>query len=166
MGLLDFIKKGTQKKEEIPALTAAARGHLISLDQVQDPVFCEGTLGQGCGIEPVEGKVYALMDGEITMVADTAHAIGIKGACGVELLIHVGIDTVEMNGDGFQNNMKAGDRVKAGQLLMEMDIEKIKKAGHLPTVILVVSNSDDFTSIEVAGDGDVDESVEIITITN
>ncbi len=166
MGIFDFIKREKKnQEEEILVLTAAAKGHLIPLDQVQDPVFSEGTLGQGCGIEPAEGRVYAPMDGEITMTADTAHAVGIKGAGGAELLIHVGIDTVEMNGDGFSNYVKTGDHVKAGQLLLEMDLEKIKEAGHLPTVITVVSNSDQFASVKAADECDADKDTQMMWIS-
>lgn len=137
---------------------APAKGTFIPMDQIPDEVFSTGVLGQCCGIDPEEGKVFAPVDGKITQLADTLHAIGIA-AGELELLIHVGVDTVEMNGDGFTTAVEEGQSVKKGDLLLTMDLKKIKAAGHPTTVIMAVTNTDEFaevkqTSAKTANAGD------------
>ena len=122
-------------------------GKVIPYTEIPDPTFAAGTLGQGVGVEPSAGVVYAPMDGEISSVAESKHAIGISGANDQELLIHVGVDTVEMNGDGFNTIVNEGDQVKKGQKLMEFDIDKIKAAGHPDTVVVLLTNSDDYDDV-------------------
>lgn len=128
---------------------APIAGRYIPLNQIPDPVFSEGTLGQGCGIEPDEGRVYAPASGTVETVADTKHAIGMLADDGTEYLIHVGMDTVAMKGKGFAPKVSAGDRVTAGQLLLEFDMNEIKKAGHPTTTAFVVTNSDDYGEINL-----------------
>lgn len=155
--LFDFFKgKKAEKAPEpvqFPAeLGAAAGGTAVPMEQIPDPMFSQGILGVCCGIEPQEGKVYAPVSGKITQLADTLHAVGIEAA-GMELLIHVGVDTVEMQGNGFQAKVKEGQTVNKGDLLLTMDLDKIKAAGHPATVILAVTNTDDFASVEQIGAG-------------
>ena len=133
-------------------LGSAAKGTFVPMEKIPDPTFAQGILGICCGIEPETGKVYAPMDGTISQLADTLHAVGIE-AGGVELLIHVGIDTVGMKGDGFQSHITEGQSVKKGDLLLTMDLEKIKAAGHPATIMVIVTNSDDLTSVEAAACG-------------
>lgn len=151
----------TEKKKEVPAsapisfpdvLGAVAQGTFVPMEEIPDPTFSQGILGVCCGIEPETGKVYSPMDGRISQLADTLHAIGIE-AEGVELLIHVGIDTVEMKGDGFKSHVKEGQTVKKGDLLLTMDLEKIKAAGHPATIMVAVTNSDNLASVEAAASG-------------
>ena len=123
-------------------------GKVIPYTEISDPTFASGALGEGIGVEPEEGVVYAPMDGEISSVADSNHAIGISGANDQELLIHVGIDTVEMKGDGFKPFVKEGDKVKKGQKILEFDIDKIKAAGHPDTVVVLLTNSDDYKDVK------------------
>lgn len=157
MGLFDKLKKRPEADAPgsitYPAtLGAVSAGTFVTMSQIPDEVFSAGVLGTCCGVEPKEGKVYSPTDGKISQVADTLHAVGIQ-AGDMELLIHVGVDTVEMNGDGFSGNVKLGQMVKKGDLLLTMDLEKIRRAGHPTTVILAVTNSDDFGSVsEVASD--------------
>ena len=106
-------------------------------------------MGVGVGIEPEEGVVYAPMDGEIVSVADSKHAIGICDDNDQELLIHVGIDTVEMKGDGFTPFVAEGDKVTKGQKILEFDLAKIAAAGHPNTVVVLLTNSDDFEDIQL-----------------
>lgn len=146
-------------------VSAAAKGKVLSMEEVPDPVFSQGVLGQCCGIEPVEGKVYAPVDGEVSNIAESKHAIGFEGTNGVEVLVHVGVDTVDMNGDGFAPQVKEGDKVKKGQLVMTMDMAKIKAAGHPSTVITVVTNSDDYTSVDLVGTGDVEVGADLVKIS-
>ncbi len=175
MGFFDFLKK---KEAPAPApakaaapvewpvvIAADAKGNVLKMDEVPDPVFSQGVLGQCCGIDPVEGKVYAPVDGEVTQVADTLHALGFAGPGGVEILIHVGVDTVEMNGDGFASTVKVGDTVKKGQLVLTMDLDKIKAAGHPATVITVVTNSDDFAGVELVASGTVEPGAALIQVS-
>ena len=124
-------------------------GKVIPYTEIPDPTFAAGTLGEGIGVEPTEGVVYAPYDGEISSVADSKHAIGITGENDQELLIHVGVDTVEMNGDGFNTLVAEGDQVKKGQKLMEFDIAKIKAAGHPDTVVVLLTNSDDYEDVTI-----------------
>ncbi len=123
-------------------------GKVIPYTEIPDPTFASGALGQGIGVVPSEGVVFAPYDGEISSVADSKHAIGITGAEDQELLIHVGVDTVEMKGDGFKTFVEEGDKVTKGQKLMEFDIEKIKAAGHPDTVVVLLTNSDDYDDVK------------------
>ena len=123
-------------------------GKVIPYTEIPDPTFASGALGEGIGVEPEEGVVYAPMDGEISSVADSKHAIGISGANDQELLIHVGVDTVEMKGDGFKPFVSEGDKVKKGQKILEFDIDKIKAAGHPDTVVVLLTNSEDYENVK------------------
>ena len=123
-------------------------GKVIPYTDIPDPTFASGALGQGVGVEPEEGVVYAPMDGEISSVADSKHAIGITGDNDQELLIHVGVDTVEMKGDGFNTLVEEGDNVKKGQKIMEFSLQKIKEAGHPDTVVVLLTNSDDYEDVK------------------
>lgn len=133
-------------------LGAVAEGVFVPMEEIPDPTFSQGVLGVCCGVEPAAGKVYSPMDGKISTLADTLHALGIE-AEGVELLIHVGIDTVAMKGDGFKAHVKEGQTVKKGDLLLTMDLEKIKAAGHPATIMVAVTNSDDLASVEAVASG-------------
>jgi PTS system beta-glucosides-specific IIC component len=125
-------------------LAAPVKGTIIPLSTVKDEVFSSGMVGAGVGIIPEEGIVYAPEAGEVTMVFGTNHALGMKLANGAELLIHVGIDTVQMNGEGFTSFVKTGDYVEKGQQLLSFEIEKIQAAHLDPTIICVVTNKDDY----------------------
>ena len=123
-------------------------GDVIPYNKIPDPTFSSGALGQGVGIEPRGGDiVYSPCEGTISSVAESKHAVGITGPNGQEILVHVGIDTVDMNGDGFVDYVKEGDKVKAGQPLVKFDQEKIKKAGHSSVVVLLLTNSDDYDDV-------------------
>ena len=135
MGLFGFVKN-KDKEQPAPAavrtpdvLGAPAKGTFVAMDRIPDEVFSAGVLGTCCGVDPEEGKVYAPADGRISQLTDTLHAVGLD-AGGVQILIHVGVDTVEMNGDGFANTVRLGDAVKKGDLLLTMDLSKIQSAGH------------------------------------
>ena len=115
-------------------------------------------------MEPSEGKVYAPIDSKVSQLTDTLHAIGLE-AGGMEILIHVGVDTVDMNGDGFSNTVKVGQTVKKGDLLLTMDLDKIRAAGHAATVIMAVTNSDDFASVAEVGSGSVQPGEDVLRIS-
>ncbi|MBO1090151.1 beta-glucoside-specific PTS transporter subunit IIABC [Enterococcus hirae] len=124
-------------------------GTIIPLNEVKDQAFASGALGKGIGIEPKAGKVevFSPVAGEVTVVFPTNHAYGIKGDDGIEVLIHIGIDTVNLDGKYFESQISQGEKVKKGQLLGSFDVDKIKEAGFDPTVIVVVTNSSDYLDI-------------------
>ena len=129
-------------------LVSPMTGTALPLSQVSDPVFASESMGKGAAVEPTDGAIYAPCDGEITLVANTGHALGMMSDAGCEVLLHIGIDTVELKGAPFTAHVSAGDHVKAGQLLMEADLDQIKAAGKAATTMVIVTNSDDFKSIE------------------
>ena len=141
---------------------APVGGKVIAMEQIPDATFSSGVLGRGLGIEPDNGTIIAPFDGEIIQAADTGHAVGIASADGMELLIHVGIDTVEMDGNGFTMQVAEGDQVKAGQTLLTFDREAIAKAGHPDTVVIMLTNADDFGTVDCAPAGAVAAGTQII----
>ena len=128
---------------------APVSGNVVPSEQIPDETFAAGILGRGVGIEPSEGVVVAPFDGEISSVTDTHHAVGVTSPDGMELLIHVGVDTVDMKGDGFQCFVKAGQKVKAGEKLIAFDREKIAAAGHPDMVAVLLTNSDDYKDLKI-----------------
>ena len=130
-------------------IVSPAVGTLVKQENIPDETFASGVLGAGLGIAPTKGVVVAPCDGTISTVAESKHAIGISTDTGLELLIHVGVDTVKMNGDGFSPAVAEGDTVKKGDLLLNFDIDKIKKAGYSDTVVFLLTNSDDFNEVKV-----------------
>ena len=122
-------------------------GKVIPREEIPDETFADGILGDGVGVVPSAGIVVAPFDGEVTMVMDSKHAVSLE-ADGMELLIHVGVNTVEMNGEGFAAYVSDGDQVKAGQKLLTFDIDAIKRAGHSEVVAVLLTNSDDLEGVE------------------
>ena len=165
MGFMDFLKKKEPAVQWPVVVAADAKGKVLKMEDIPDPVFSQGILGQCCAIDPVEGKVYSPVDGEVTQIADSKHAIGFAGPGGVEILIHVGVDTVDMNGDGFAPQVKVGGKVKKGELVLTMDIEKIKAAGHPATVITIVTNSDDMAGVELVAAGEVEVGADLLKVS-
>ena len=125
------------------------KGNLIELSEVKDPAFSSGAMGRGAAIAEPEGKVYAPFDGKVTVFFETKHAIGLHSADGIDLLIHVGLDTVNLNGEHFTAHVAQDDEVKRGQLLLEFDVEAIKKAGYDVTTPIVVTNTPDYNKIDI-----------------
>lgn len=128
-------------------ISSPIKGTLIPLNEVNDPVFGGGAMGRGMAVKNPEGKVYSPFDGEVTVFFPTGHAIGLKSTDGIELLIHVGMDTVKLNGQCFSPKAEAGDKVKRGQLLLEFDPEGIVEAGYETTTPVVVTNHAEFGNI-------------------
>ena len=136
-------------KCEAGEIIQPTKGKIITQENIPDETFASGVLGAGVAIDPEEGVVYAPYDGTISSVAESKHAIGITGAGDMEVLIHVGVDTVAMNGDGFTDFVKEGDTVKAGQKIMEFDRAKIKAANHPDCVVVLLTNADDYENVKV-----------------
>ncbi len=155
-------KPAAEEQEKI--LYAPVKGNVIPREEIPDETFASGVLGDGVGIEPEEGLVVAPFDGEISSVTDTRHAVGITGPGEMEVLIHVGVNTVNMQGDGFTLLVKEGDRVKAGQKLLTFDIDKIKAAGYSTTTAVLVTNSDDYESCTVEKTGKTELMEKIIEV--
>lgn len=143
--MFNFFKK--KKEVEKKELKAYVTGKTITIEEVADGVFSEKVLGDGMAICPEDGKLYAPADGKVvTVMEDTKHACGLELADGIQILLHVGIDTVEMNGKGFIYHVSEGQEVKTGDLLIEFDREVIKAEGCRDTVVMVVvENSNDLT---------------------
>ena len=138
-------QKSTEKEENI--VYSPLKGNVIPLSEVKDEAFSSGILGKGAAIIPKEGVVYAPADGEISAFFTTGHAIGIKTTDGLELLIHVGMDTVQLDGKGFTPLVKVGDKVKKGQKLLEFDKELIKSEGYSTVTPVLISNFEQFDEI-------------------
>ena len=136
-------------------LVSPLSGEVVELANVNDPVFSSGAMGKGLAVKPSEGVVYAPADAEVTIAFETGHAYGLKTASGAELLIHIGIDTVSMNGEGFEKLVAAGDKVKAGAPLAKFDSSKIAAAGLDDTTMVIVTNTSDFAVVEGLAQGTV-----------
>lgn len=137
--------KTTVADQKAEVLSKPVEGQVVALSEVNDEVFSSGMIGEGFGIIPTSGELIAPEDGEITMLFETNHAIGLKTRNGAELLFHIGLDTVQLEGKHFTPYVKAGDQVKQGQPLIQFDLEAIKAAGFDPIVICVVTNQENFT---------------------
>ncbi len=175
MGIFSNLFRGKAKDEPAPQPAKAApagdkiigaplEGEIRILSEIEDPVFSTEVLGKGCAIEPANGEVVAPFDGVIEQVAETKHAVGITGDNGLEVLIHVGMDTVELNGKGYDVKVKVGDKVKKGQLLLKFDMDVISGAGYKLTTPVVVTNTDDFASVEPIATGKVTVGQDIVIV--
>ena len=129
-------------------LCAPMTGVAVDMTGVPDPVFSSLAMGRGVAIEPSDGAVYSPVNGKVTMLAGTGHAVGLLADDGTEILLHIGIDTVELNGEPFTPRCAANDEVKAGDLLLVADLEAIEKAGKPTTTMLIVTNSDEYKAVE------------------
>ena len=139
---MGFFKKLFGKP--VDSVYAPIAGKAVAITEVPDPTFAEGMLGNGIAIEPADGKVYAPCDATVDMMFTTGHAVSLVADFGAEILIHVGLETVSLEGKPFTVHVANGDKVKKGQLLMEADLEAIKAAG-LPTITpIVICNTDDY----------------------
>lgn len=139
---------GKKEKRTVEPLYAPLTGNIIELETVPDPVFSQKLLGEGFAIEPVEGIVVAPVDGQVIQIFHTKHAIGLRSEMGIEWLIHVGLETVGMNGIGFDVNVKEGQKVKVGDLLMTFDLPMIREKAASTISPIIMTNSDIVQSIE------------------
>ena len=139
-------------------------GDVVALENVNDPVFSSGAMGQGIAVKPSQGVVYAPADAEVSIAFATGHAYGLKTTNGAEILIHVGIDTVSMNGEGFEQKVAQGDKVKAGDILGTFDSSKIAAAGLDDTTMVIVTNTADYASVTPVASGSVVKGDAIIEV--
>ena len=154
-----------KKKENNKVIGSPAKGRAVALSEVNDPTFAEEMLGKGAAVIPEDGKICAPADGEIGMVFDTLHAVSMTTDFGAEILIHIGLDTVKMKGEGFTGHVKAGDHVKEGDLLLEVDLEKLKAAGYDTITPVIVCNTPDYSSVENVGKGAVNAGDDLIIVS-
>lgn len=140
--------RGHEDSAAADRVYAPIRGRVIPMEDVPDETFAACVLGRGAAIVPDEGKVYAPFDGEISLVFDTKHAIALTSDSGIELLIHIGINTVELNGKFFEVHVQDGDRVTRGQLLAEFDMDGIAGAGYNLTTPVIINNTDDYAAVD------------------
>ena len=158
--MFHFLKKKDLKH----MLGAPAAGRAVSIKEVNDPTFAEEILGKGVAVIPSEGKIYAPADGEIGMVFDTLHAVSLTTEYGAEVLIHVGLDTVKMKGEGFEGHVKAGDKVKKGDLLLTVDLEKVKAAGYDIITPMLICNTGDYASVEAMAGKQVAAGDDVLSV--
>ena len=145
-GSLKKLFGGEEKEEKI--IAAPVNGTAIPMSQVSDPTFSQEILGKGTAVIPSDGRVVAPADGLVTMVFDTKHAISMQTDNGAELIIHIGLDTVQLKGQYFDAHVAAGDKVKQGDLLLDFDIDKIKEAGYDVTTPVIICNTPQFPKME------------------
>ncbi|HEM6137946.1 TPA: PTS glucose transporter subunit IIA [Streptococcus suis] len=145
-------------------LVSPLSGNVVALENVNDPVFSSGAMGKGLAVKPSEGVVYAPADAEVTIAFETGHAYGLKTASGAEILIHIGIDTVSMNGNGFEKLVAAGDKVKAGAPLAKFDAAKIAEAGLDDTTMIIVTNTADFAEVSPLAEGTISHGADFLKV--
>ncbi|MCC0630543.1 MULTISPECIES: beta-glucoside-specific PTS transporter subunit IIABC [unclassified Clostridioides] len=172
--ILSFKYEKEEEVEEVPEikpvvlddtrLISPIPGTVIPLNQVQDEAFASEALGKGFAVEPSEGEVFAPFNGKVVAVFPTKHAIGLVSDTGVEILIHVGLNTVELNGQYFDALVEVNQRVTKGQLLLTFDINKIKEAGYPTQVPVVVTNTPQYSSIETIKQGNINKDEDVLAI--
>ena len=145
--VLSYILGMSKAKTTDLVIEMPVKGKMISLDQVADETFANEKMGKGYAIIPNDQYIYAPCDGTIVVLAQTKHALGIQTKQGEELLIHIGIDTVEMDGEGFKSYVHVGDVVEEGTLLIEFDVEKIKNAGYETDVMVIITQLSQYSLI-------------------
>ncbi|MBE5769000.1 MAG: PTS glucose transporter subunit IIA [Clostridiales bacterium] len=159
---MGFFKKLFSKP--VDSYCAPMAGKAVELTEVPDPTFAEGMLGKGIAIQPVDGKVYAPCDATVDMMFTTGHAVSLVSDAGAEILIHVGLETVSLEGKPFTVHAANGDKVKKGQLLIEADLEAIKEAG-LPIITpMVICNTDDYPTFNTITGKDVTNADVVIEL--
>ncbi|WP_195495446.1 PTS beta-glucoside transporter subunit IIBCA [Enterococcus gallinarum] len=146
------------------ALKSVVEGEVVPLNEINDQAFSTGALGKGIGIKPISHVIHSPIDGEVLTVFPTKHAIGLRSDQGVEALIHIGIDTVSLEGKYFTMNVKQGDRVRTGQPIGEVDFEKVREAGYDPTTIVVITNTNDFLDVIPTSNNQLVKSDDLLNI--
>lgn len=163
--MFDSLKKMFEKNAKIISLKAVEDGRTIPMDEVNDQTFAQELLGPGIAIVPSNGTVVSPIDGTIATVMDTKHAVCIQGEDGLELIVHAGLDTVELNGKYYQTYKEIGDQVNAGDVLLEFDLEEIAKAGYDVTTPIVITNLGDYKITKCLTGQQVKAGEEVIQLT-
>lgn len=154
-----------KKKEDKIEVGSPVRGQAVPIREVSDPTFGDEILGKGVAVKPTDGRVYAPVDGEVSLLFDTLHAVSITGTGGAEILVHIGLDTVALKGEHFTAHVKTGDTVKKGDLLITADLEKIREAGYDTITPVVICNTDEFAAVEGVTGSDVGPGDTVLILT-
>ncbi|GGD26257.1 PTS glucose transporter subunit IIA [Pontibacillus chungwhensis BH030062] len=163
-----MLKKLFGKKDKVSeeVLVAPLNGKVLDLEEVPDPVFSQKMMGEGLAIEPADGNVVAPIAGEIVQLFPTKHAIGIKTEGGLEVLIHIGLETVSMEGDGFEGHVEVGDKVKPGDSLITFDMDKVKEKAKSTITPVIITNSDEVENMERLNSGEATKGeTELLKVT-
>lgn len=163
--MFDSLKKMFEKNAKTISLKAVEDGRTIPMDEVNDQTFAQELLGPGIAIVPSNGTVVSPINGTIATVMGTKHAVCIQGEDGLELIVHAGLDTVELNGKYYQTYKEIGDQVKAGDVLLEFDLEEITKAGYDVTTPIVITNLGDYKITKCLTGQQVKAGEEVIQLT-
>lgn len=163
--MFDSLRKMFEKNAKTISLKAVEDGRTIPMDEVDDQTFAQELLGPGIAIVPSNGTVVSPINGTIATVMDTKHAVCIQGEDGLELIVHAGLDTVELNGKYYQTYKEIGDQVKAGDVLLEFDLEEITKAGYDVTTPIVITNLGDYKITKCLTGQQVKAGEEVIQLT-
>lgn len=167
MGLFDFLKgKGNETKDSKTVISNLVNGKVIPIDEVDDPVFSQKMMGDGFGVVPSDGDVYSPGTGKVVSVFPTQHAVGLELENGVEVLVHIGIDTVELEGGPFDTLVKEGDSVTPSTKLSTVDLAGLKAAGKENTVIVVFTNMDQVADYKLTTTGETSRGTEIGTVSS
>ena len=158
------MEQNNEPVKQDAILSAHMKGRVVPLSEVKDEVFASGMLGPGAAIEPSEGKLYAPADGRIELVFPTKHAVGMTTSEGADLILHMGIDTVKLEGRHFETHVTVGQQVKRGDLLVTFDMDAIKKEGFLCTTPMIISNGSDYKDVTVLGRGEVDAGEDLLWV--
>ena len=145
-------------------ILAPMTGTAVAITEVPDPIFIEKILGDGIAIVPTEGKVVSPVDGTVSKVAETGHIYAVTSDNGVEVVIHVGLETVALNGKCFQIHVKEGDKVTRGQILVEFDMDAVQKAGYSLVTPVIITNTNQFADIVTSASGTVDVADELLVV--
>jgi glucose-specific phosphotransferase system IIA component len=163
--LINKLTGNNEDENNNIVLKSPLTGKVLHISKTPDDVFAEKMLGDGVAIEPTEGVVYSPVDGEITQIfLPSKHAIGITSKDGLEILIHIGLETVKMNGEGFEALIKQGDKVKEGQELIRFDIRKIKEKAKSTITPVLITNMHDIKGLKVIKDGNIEAKEDLIII--
>ena len=152
---MGFFSKLFGKEKKDNGIYAPLAGQAVPVTEVPDPTFAEGMLGDGIAIIPTEGRVYAPCDATVDMMFTTGHAVSLVADCGAEILIHVGLETVGLEGKPFTVHVANGDKVQKGQLLIEVDLEAVKAAGLNTITPMLICNTDDYPTFNTSVDKEV-----------
>jgi glucose-specific phosphotransferase system IIA component len=162
----NLLNKLTGNNENVNiVLKSPLSGKVLHISKTPDDVFSQKMLGDGVAIEPTEGMVYSPVDGEITQIfLPSKHAVGITSKDGLEILIHIGLETVKMNGEGFEALVKQGDKVKEGQELIRFDIQKIKEKAKSTITPILITNMHDIKGLKLIKDGNIEAKEDLLII--
>ena len=166
---MGFFKNlfGGGEEAKAPALNvlgAPVAGEAVAISEVSDPTFGQEILGKGVAFRPSEGKVFAPCDASVDLMFDTGHAVSLLADFGAEILIHVGLDTVNLKGQHFTVHAHNGDKVKKGDLLLSFDIKAVKAAGYLCTTPMIICNTDDYQSVTPTAQGEIHSGTPILEV--